>query len=184
MIKNPAEELAFALHSEERAKSNLETHVYMVFQDGEICMTKCGDLLGQRGMHMLEAGVTDAIPSVFPNKMGENTYAYVDSREEATAIRRALQGRNDYALEMLTMALSKKKEENISLKETVRVSLEEKNKAFMSEVDENTRAYLKDLTHSSRFFEALAICEDKFGFSKEKAKSILFALRRERQGNV
>lgn len=178
--QNVAEKLAFALHSEERAKSNIETHVYMVFQDGEISMTKCGDLLGQRGMHMLEAGVTDVIPSVFPNKMGENTYAYVDSREEAQAIRMAVRGRQDYALGMLAMALSKKKEENASLKETVRVSLEEEKKAFMSEVNESTRAYLKDLVHSSRFMKALEICEDEFGFSHEKAKAILFALKRER----
>lgn len=80
--QNFAEKLAFLLHSEERAKSNLETHVYMVFQDGEICLTKCGNLLGQRSLHMVEAGVTNAIPSVFPNKMGENTYAYVGSKEE------------------------------------------------------------------------------------------------------
>ena len=115
--QNVAEQLAFLLHSEARAKSNLETHVYLVFQDGEICLTKCGDLLGQRNLHMVEAGVTNAIPSVFPNKMGENTYAYVDSKEEAMAIRMALVEQTESALVRLAKAINQKNEENAELKQ-------------------------------------------------------------------
>jgi len=98
--KNPAEELAFGLNVEN--PSGKET--YLVFQDGEIAILSNGGRLS-----VYEEGMRKPIPSVFPNKKGENTYAYVEDIDEALAIRFALHGFETKVWETLSKLLNKRK---------------------------------------------------------------------------
>ena len=64
------------------------SHVYQVWQDGEITLTKCGSLLGQRRLHMLEPPHASAKIGAenFPHQSGANGFAYV-TEEGAEEIR-------------------------------------------------------------------------------------------------
>lgn len=46
-----------------------DSMVAQVWEDGEVTLTKGGDLLGQRSLHMIEGPHTDKLPAVlFPNR--------------------------------------------------------------------------------------------------------------------
>lgn len=63
---------------------------YIVFNDGEVCLTKCGDLFGQRNLHMQSSGFSGSSLVTFnlPRKWSDkNTYACFDSEVDATALR-------------------------------------------------------------------------------------------------
>lgn len=98
MSKNPAEELAFGLNVEKPGKE-----VYWVFDDGEICITSNSGRLS-----VYEEGMRNPIPSTFPSKLGENTYACVLDIDEAIAIRSALHGFETNAQEKLSKLLNKR----------------------------------------------------------------------------
>lgn len=64
-----AVESAIALHSKPDL-AKLEGMVYQVWEDGEVTLTKCGSLLGQRNLHMIYPGhPRAAVPvSLFPHR--------------------------------------------------------------------------------------------------------------------
>lgn len=85
------EALAAKYHNPELAKVDGDM-VYMIFSDGELCSQKCGRLLWQRTLHMLDFWIP-AIPLMkFPetaNVAAGNSYAFV-THEHATEIRAAM----------------------------------------------------------------------------------------------
>ncbi len=88
-----------AAHNPKLAKEPCKTHVYLLFDDGEISMTKAGSLLFQRTMHMQSYGLGQAYPSSceglklpveFPEKMAAGYgYAFV-TREDAARLARRI----------------------------------------------------------------------------------------------
>jgi len=69
------------------------THVYVLFADGEINMTKAGDLLHSRNMHQMQPSVLDyadlpnAILDQFPSSYGKFKCVYLEKEEEAKEYR-------------------------------------------------------------------------------------------------
>lgn len=73
------------------------THVYVVFDDGEICVTKCGDLFGCRIFHLrevgwrgsliLDSGMETPTGNVvrFDRRLRETPHTYVAFDEEGPA---------------------------------------------------------------------------------------------------
>jgi hypothetical protein len=88
---HPAEELAQKLHNEDNAKSP-HSHVYQVWQDGEITLQKCGPLLWQRNLHLIAPACLHYVTGLkFPGESGPNSYAFVANQEEANQIRALLE---------------------------------------------------------------------------------------------
>jgi hypothetical protein len=69
--------------------------VYQVWEDGEVTLTKSGELLGRRSLHMIRTGIDSlrVSPSLFPHqsKDGNHGFAYVTDKG-AAAIREAIIG--------------------------------------------------------------------------------------------
>ena len=64
--------------------------VYQVWDDGEITLQKCGDLLWQRNLHMMEIGFGYSEKECsWPNFINDHGYIFTD-REGAEAVREAL----------------------------------------------------------------------------------------------
>lgn len=80
-------------HNPELAKQ--EGMVYQLWQDGELTVTKSGELLGLRNLHMIEAGFIRK-PEMYSKWMhvmvpdGENAFIYC-AKEDAYAIREVMQ---------------------------------------------------------------------------------------------
>ena len=95
----PGELLAAAV--DPTAEPRPHSHVYVVFDDGEICLTKCGEVFGQRRLHLQEVGWRSSIipdsgmetPTgsavMLPRRYGGtlHTYAAFDEATEAYALR-------------------------------------------------------------------------------------------------
>ena len=81
-------------------KANLgDTHVYVLFIDGEVSLTKSGDLLGQRSLHTMKQPVLDihtmakpiGLIAQFPDRLGgDYPCVYLDTEEEAEEYRQYL----------------------------------------------------------------------------------------------
>lgn len=81
-------------------KANLgDTHVYVLFIDGEVSLTKAGDLLGQRNLHMMKSAILDVhtmprpigLLAQFPDRLGgDYPCVYLDTEEEAEEYRQYL----------------------------------------------------------------------------------------------
>ncbi len=97
---HPAEILAAKLHNMVAAKVNGEM-IYVVFEDGEVCITKCGDLLWQRSLHVNAPALKNfhkGCELPYPYHNGHSC-ALVETQEEAYQIRAALRiedGKSDY----------------------------------------------------------------------------------------
>ena len=67
--------------------------VYQVWEDGEITLTKSGLLLGQRTLHMIEAGWSNRSidPALFPHhtQNGQHGFIYTDDKG-SQAVRNAI----------------------------------------------------------------------------------------------
>ena len=66
----------FSYHQPELGDVEM-SHVYILFSDGEVSLTKCGSLLWQRGMHMIEMGY-EQLGQAFvqiPNDKWPDTFA-------------------------------------------------------------------------------------------------------------
>lgn len=62
-------------------------HVYQVWEDGEITMTKCGSLLGQRNLHQVHYPLPGSVPrDWFPIQETKHAFAYV-TEEDGMQIR-------------------------------------------------------------------------------------------------
>ena len=81
-------ERAEELHRADMLDSDFCGMAYVVFTDGEICLTKAGRLFGQRGFHM-QAGAVGGCPQYlrFPQRFGEYTCCLLDERSEAYNLR-------------------------------------------------------------------------------------------------
>lgn len=67
-------------------------HVWQVWEDGEITLQKCGELLWQRNLHMISCGSVRGIPPyVMPSQMGIHGYISVANEQEAEFIALLLQ---------------------------------------------------------------------------------------------
>lgn len=64
-------------HSDDKL-SEMVGHVYQVWQDGEITLQKCGELLWQRNLHMIVPGHSGfEAPGVsWPHQSGKNSYIF------------------------------------------------------------------------------------------------------------
>ena len=81
-------------------KANLgDTHVYVLFIDGEVSLTKAGDLLGQRNLHCMKQAILDVhtmprpigLLAQFPDRLGgDYPCVYLDTEEEAEGYRQYL----------------------------------------------------------------------------------------------
>lgn len=59
--------------------AKLSGHVYQVWGDGEITLTKSGDLLGHRGLHCIDKGlIPEWAADILPEASGSNTFIYTD----------------------------------------------------------------------------------------------------------
>lgn len=62
-------------------------HVYQIWQDGEITLQKCGELLWQRNLHRMEQPCYNGLRAdQMPARIGSNGYAFV-TREDAYRLR-------------------------------------------------------------------------------------------------
>jgi len=67
--------------------------IYQVWEDGEVTLQKCGDLLWQRNLHMIQPGNTEInIGDLLPNKDERTGHAWVwvESHDEVDAILAAI----------------------------------------------------------------------------------------------
>lgn len=54
-------------------------HVYQVWGDGEVTLTKSGDLLGRRGLHCMDMAITpEWAADILPEESNGNTFMYTD----------------------------------------------------------------------------------------------------------
>lgn len=85
------EQVIAAKHNPELAKQ--PGHVYQVWEDGEITLQKCGDLLWQRSLHSIYPGdPTRAVdPALFPMRHGPHGYAFT-TKWDALRIRATILG--------------------------------------------------------------------------------------------
>jgi len=61
--------------------------VYQVWEDGEITLQKCGELLWQRTLHMMEAGFRDRkVPLEWMTSNGDHAYIFC-THEDAMTVR-------------------------------------------------------------------------------------------------
>lgn len=91
MEKHPAEKLADELHNVAHAKDPKKSHVVMVWNDGEITYQKNCDLLWERNLHQMEPPLVRYVAGLkFPYVYRGNSFAFVDSKEEAMRIRALL----------------------------------------------------------------------------------------------
>jgi len=67
--------------------------VYQVWEDGEITLQKCGELLWQRTLHMMNAGDSARAvdPKLFTHQQGKHGYIFTDE-EGARTVRHAILG--------------------------------------------------------------------------------------------
>lgn len=78
-------------HNPDLAKA--DGHVYQVWEDGEITLQKCGELLWMRNLHC----ITDALPDrriaveLFPDTYNGHGYIFT-TRDGAEAVRAAIAG--------------------------------------------------------------------------------------------
>jgi len=81
---------AIILHSKPDL-AKVEGMVYQVWEDGEVTLTKCGSLLGQRDLHMICPGHTKATVSVslFPHQCNGHGFIYTDE-DGQKAVRTAI----------------------------------------------------------------------------------------------
>jgi hypothetical protein len=72
-------------HAKGQHEAQKEGHIFRVWEDGEVSMTKCGVLLNQRNEHMQEAGFGKALPLwVMPEAYGSHGFVFcIDSRQAA-----------------------------------------------------------------------------------------------------
>ena len=64
--------------------SKLDTHVYLVWYDGEVCMQKAGDLLWCRTLHMCSPGMEGRnVSEWLPGRRGEDGYMFVYTHDLA-----------------------------------------------------------------------------------------------------
>ena len=79
---------ALAAHNEAAIDDSKNSHVYLLFGDGELSMTKCGDLFGQRSLHLISMPkFTDGTTYGFPFKYNGFPCIVLDNGEEAKRIR-------------------------------------------------------------------------------------------------
>jgi hypothetical protein len=96
-----------ALHAPECVAQSM---VYLVFQDGEVCLTKGADLFMQRSLHCQVPGVDQvpgeaALPAeAMPMKLGKNGYIVARGRLEALTASALIAGPKGYAQHELTYA--------------------------------------------------------------------------------
>ena len=83
---HPAEELASKLHNPEHAQK--AGSVWQVWEDGEVTLQKCGDLLWQRTLHTIQWAPRYYVAGLkLPATHGEHSYAFVAEEAEAMASR-------------------------------------------------------------------------------------------------
>jgi hypothetical protein len=90
MNREIAKSLIALLHDDAHKAQHM---CYVVFHDGEVCLTKGADLFLQRSLHMQVAGTDGApvvLPEDMPHKLGPNGYCVVLGRIEAIALSAAL----------------------------------------------------------------------------------------------
>lgn len=89
---HPAEELAHKLHNPEHPYNPQKTHVIQVWEDGEITMQKCGELLWERRLIPIHYAPPNYVAGLkFPVEYNGHSYAFVDSEAEAMQVRMLLE---------------------------------------------------------------------------------------------
>jgi hypothetical protein len=80
----------FELNNDDLARVKC-SHVYQIWEDGEITLQKCGPLLWARHLHMMQYGEPSKAIALenFPHRHGEHGYAYV-TKEGADEIRKLI----------------------------------------------------------------------------------------------
>lgn len=79
---------ALEAHNEGAINDPKNSHVYLLFGDGELTMTKCGDLFGMRSLHMLNyPKFTDGTVYGFPFTYCGHKCIVLDDHDTAIRIR-------------------------------------------------------------------------------------------------
>jgi len=79
---------ARAAHNERAIDDPQNTHVYLLFGDGELSMTKCGSLFGQRSLLLINPPkILDGNTYGFPFKYNGFPCIVLDNGDEAERIR-------------------------------------------------------------------------------------------------
>lgn len=87
-MNQEALELALAAHDEGFIKT--ESMVYLLFGDGELCLTKAGSLFGQRSLHMIQSAKFQAAVYDFPFSFNSFRCIVLNSSDDADLIRAAM----------------------------------------------------------------------------------------------
>jgi hypothetical protein len=83
-IRNRIQEMVAKAHNPALADRDPGL-VFLIFDDGELSLTKCGPLLWQRSVHLVEHGLGVSF-GIFPVSYGEHTCAFV-TEEDGKKIR-------------------------------------------------------------------------------------------------
>ena len=81
--------LALILHDMGHTTTKTKSHVYQVWEDGEITLTKCGDLYGLRSLHMTRKGQSE-VRVAMPHAHGKHSYAAVGGSKDAKQLSDAI----------------------------------------------------------------------------------------------
>ncbi len=78
-------------HSDDGQAESPHTMVWQVWQDGEVTLQKCGELLWQRNLHMIYPGFPgfDRLGVTWPHRSGDNSYIFT-TEAGAKAIHREI----------------------------------------------------------------------------------------------
>lgn len=87
-MNQAALELALAAHDEGLIKT--ESMVYLLFGDGELCLTKAGNLFGQRSLHMIQGAKFSEQTYKFPFSFNSYPCIVLNKHEDADLIRAAM----------------------------------------------------------------------------------------------
>lgn len=62
--------------------------IYQIWEDGEVTLQKCGELLWRRNLHMIEFGLKNVnIGELLPHSSGEHKFAFLADGEVVNKIR-------------------------------------------------------------------------------------------------
>ena len=89
--RSTVQALIHELSSPEAATNDTQSHIYMVWFDGEITMTKCNDLLWQRNLHMTYPGIEGAdISDMLPEEVRTGKFVFLKEHDDAHKLRGAI----------------------------------------------------------------------------------------------
>lgn len=84
-------ELQGFIASRHKPECRERSMVWQVWEDGEVTLTKGGELWGLRSLHMMQGGHVSPFPlEVMPVQETRHSYAIVESEEVANEIRTAM----------------------------------------------------------------------------------------------